>query len=172
MQNIFGIIGWSGSGKTDLICRLINYLSKKEITVSSIKHSHHNFQIDKEGKDSFKHLQSGSKEVIIFGDYKYAIVSRKEKEKIKFENILEKITKKVDIILIEGMKKNKIKKIEVYRSSIHKPLLCVKDNNIKALVYDKITPKISKLKLPKFQFKETKNIGDFILKEIQNDKKS
>ena len=114
MQNIFGIIGWSGSGKTDLICRLINYLSKKEIKIYSIKHSHHNFQIDKEGKDSFKHLQSGSKEVIIFGDYKYAIVSRKEKEKIKFENILEKSPKRVDIILIEGMK-IKLKKIEVYR---------------------------------------------------------
>ena len=114
MQNIFGIIGWSGSGKTDLICRLINYYSKNKIIVSSIKHSHHNFQVDKEGKDSFKHLKSGSKEVIIFSDYKYAIISRKEKEKIKFEDILEKITKNVDILLIEGMKEqqNLINRLE------------------------------------------------------------
>ena len=65
MNKLFGIIGWSGSGKTDLICRLISSYKKKKITIGSIKHSHHNFEIDKKGKDSFNHILSGSEEVII-----------------------------------------------------------------------------------------------------------
>ena len=68
MNNLFGIVGWSGSGKTDLICRIIKNLTKKKLKIYSVKHSHHNFQIDKEGKDSFKHLESGSKEVLIFNE--------------------------------------------------------------------------------------------------------
>ena len=68
MKNIFGIVGWSGSGKTHLICRIIQYFNNKKLNVCSIKHSHHNFEIDKKGKDSHKHLTSGSKEVVIYND--------------------------------------------------------------------------------------------------------
>ena len=59
MNKIFGIVGWSGSGKTDLTTRIISYYSQNKIIVSSIKHTHHDFEIDKEGKDSQKHVQSG-----------------------------------------------------------------------------------------------------------------
>ena len=66
MKKAYGIIGWSGSGKTNLTCRIISHFTKKKIKVASIKHSHHNFQVDKEGKDSFKHAKAGSNEVIIY----------------------------------------------------------------------------------------------------------
>ena len=80
-MNIFGIVGWSGSGKTDLVCRIIKKLSQK-ITVASIKHSHHNFSVDKKGKDSFKHMQAGSQEVILFNEYKFAMITQKKKKKL------------------------------------------------------------------------------------------
>ena len=82
MKKIFGIVGWSGSGKTDLICRIIQSLKRKKICVASIKHSHHNFEIDKKGKDSFNHLNSGSNEVIIYNEKKFAMISSLKKKKL------------------------------------------------------------------------------------------
>ena len=70
MKNIFGIVGWSGSGKTDLVTRLINFFVLNSLVVSSVKHTHHQFEIDKEGKDSFKHINAGANEVIIFSKKK------------------------------------------------------------------------------------------------------
>ena len=80
MRNIFGIVGWSGSGKTHLICRIIEYFHKKKLNVCSIKHSHHNFEIDKKGKDSYEHLKSGSNEVVIYNEYKFAMITKKKKK--------------------------------------------------------------------------------------------
>ena len=81
MTKVFGIVGWSGSGKTDIVCRLIDYYRKKNICVSSVKHTHHNFDIDKKGKDSFKQMISGSNEVVIYNEKKWAMVSALQKKK-------------------------------------------------------------------------------------------
>ena len=82
MKNVFGIVGWSGSGKTHLICRIIKYLNNKKLNISSIKHSHHNFEVDKKGKDSYEHLRSGSKEVVI---YKYSSTNAEDDDKAEEE---------------------------------------------------------------------------------------
>ncbi len=171
MKNVFGIVGWSGSGKTHLICRIIKYLNNKKLNISSIKHSHHNFEVDKKGKDSYEHLRSGSKEVVIYNEYKFAMITKKKNKQINLKDIINKFSTDTDIILIEGLKKGPTKKIEVFKDSIKKPLLCLNDNNIKALVFDKISPKISQISLPKFHIDETIKISSFILKEIENEKK-
>ena len=171
MKNVFGIVGWSGSGKTHLICRIIKYLNNKKLNISSIKHSHHNFEVDKKGKDSYEHLRSGSKEVVIYNEYKFAMITKKKNKQINLKDIINKFSSDTDIILIEGLKKGPTKKIEVFKDSIKKPLLCLNDNNIKALVFDKISPKISQISLPKFHIDETIKISSFILKEIENEKK-
>ena len=171
MKNVFGIVGWSGSGKTHLICRIIKYLNNKKLNINFIKHSHHNFEVDKKGKDSYEHLRSGSKEVVIYNEYKFAMITQKKNKQINLKDIINKFSSDTDIILIEGLKKGPTKKIEVYKDSIKKPLLCLNDNNIKALVFDKISPKISQISLPKFHIDETIKISSFILKEIENEKK-
>ena len=171
MKNVFGIVGWSGSGKTHLICRIIKYLNNKKLNISSIKHSHHNFEVDKKGKDSYEHLRSGSNEVVIYNEYKFAMITKKKNKQINLKDIINKFSTDTDIILIEGLKKGPTKKIEVFKDSIKKPLLCLNDNNIKALVFDKISPKISQISLPKFHIDETIKISSFILKEIENEKK-
>ena len=163
MNKVFGIVGWSGSGKTDLTTRIISYFSKQKIIVSSIKHTHHNFVIDKEGKDSQKHLQSGADEVILYNEKKWALISRHQKESTSIYKILKKFEKKDQLILIEGLKNSKFPKIEVVRSSIKKPHIFKNDTNIKAIVIDEEISEIKHSKLPIFKFSETEKIGNFIL---------
>ena len=100
MKNIFGIVGWSGSGKTDLVTRLINFFVLNSLVVSSVKHTHHEFEIDKKGKDSFKHINAGSSEVIIFSKKKWAMVSKLYEQDIKFEEILNRFNPKTNINLV------------------------------------------------------------------------
>ena len=164
MSKVFGIVGWSGSGKTELITRLIKYFCKKKILVSSIKHTHHKFDIDKEGKDSFKHIQSGSNEVILYNENKWALVSRFQNKRIGIEEMIAKFDRKTQLILIEGLKYSKFPKIEVFRSSLDKSFLFEDDNYIKGVVSDK---KIENLELPIFSFKETEKIGKFIINYLK-----
>ena len=114
MTKIFGIIGWSGSGKTDIVCRVIKYLKKKNVCVSSIKHTHHDFQVDKPGKDSFEQLSAGSNEVLIYSEKKWALVSSLQTKKIKLEEIITKFSKQTELIILEGLKFSKIPKIEKF----------------------------------------------------------
>lgn len=170
MTKVFGIVGWSGSGKTDIACRLINYYRKKNMCVSSVKHSHHDFDIDKQGKDSFKQMIAGSNEVVIYNERKWAMVSSLQPKKIKLDEILGKFSKNTDIILVEGLKTSKLPKIEVYYSKIKKPLLFPNDKNIMAIVSDKITKDLDAYKIPKFEFSNTKRIADFIINYFRNEK--
>lgn len=162
MKNIFGIVGWSGSGKTDLVTRLINFFVLNSLIVSSVKHTHHEFEIDKKGKDSFKHIDAGSSEVIIFSKKKWAMVSKLYEHDIKFEEILKKLNPRTSIVLIEGLKHSNFPKIEVIRSTLNKPLLFENDKNIKAIVYDKSFNGLEKINKPHFMFNETNKIGNFI----------
>ncbi|MBD22252.1 MAG: molybdopterin-guanine dinucleotide biosynthesis protein B [Alphaproteobacteria bacterium] len=166
MKKIFGIVGWSGSGKTDLVCRLIETFKKKKILVGSIKHTHHNFEIDKEGKDSFKHISSGSEEVILYNEKKYAMISNHLKHKISFSEILKKFSKNIDLVLVEGLKNLEIKKIEVFRTNLNKELLCLNDKHIKGIVCDQPNEKIVKTGLPYFEFNQTQKISSFISDQI------
>ncbi len=162
MKKIFGIVGWSGCGKTDLICRVIKYLKKQNFCVSSIKHSHHKFDIDKPGKDSFNHLSSGSNEVLIYNEKKWAMISSTQTAKISLNEVLKKFSNKTDLILVEGLKYSKIPKIEVVKSSQKRPLIMKNDSFIKAIVYDKKDEKLSNITLPTFKFTETEKISKFI----------
>ncbi len=163
MTKIFGICGWSGSGKTDLVCRLINYYVKKKLIVSTIKHTHHNFQIDKNDKDSFKHRLNGAHEVIIGGGNNFALIHTGiRKIDYGLSNLKKKLSKSNDLILVEGFKKKNIPKVEVFNSNLKKDMLWPDNKNIKALVYDRYHANLENCKLPKFKFEETKRIANFI----------
>ena len=164
MAKVFGIVGWSGSGKTELVTRLIKYFCKKRILVSSIKHTHHKFDIDKEGKDSFKHIQSGSNEVALYSENKWALISKFQDKKYDIEDIIAKFDRKTQLILIEGLKYSKLPKIEVFRSSLNKSFIFQDDKFIKGVVSDK---EIKNLKLPRFNFKDIDKIGEFIINYLK-----
>ena len=168
MNKVFGIVGWSGSGKTDLTTRVISFCTQRKINVSSIKHTHHEFEIDKKGKDSDKHIQSGANEVIIYNEKKWALISGPQKKKTNINTIIQKFEKKDQLILIEGLKYSDFPKIEVIRSSIEKPYIYKGDKNIKAVVVDKDIKEVENSNLPIFKFSETEKVCNFILQYFKN----
>ena len=160
-MKIFGVVGWKNSGKTTLVERLIGTLLKKGISVSTIKHSHHHFQIDKEGKDSFRHKQAGANETILASDLEWAKFSNKTpKIHGDLSYYLEQLSN-VDLVLVEGFKGGKHKKIEVFDHNSGKEPIFLEDQTICAVVY---SGKNLQTKLPIFDRDEIENISNFILK--------
>ena len=129
---ILGLAGWSGSGKTTLIKNLLPKLKKINISVSTIKHAHEGFDIDKAGKDSFIHREAGAQEVLISSSKRFALMANYINKESSLTELISKLTP-VDLVLVEGWKKENIKKIEVYRKEINKPVLALKDKNIIAI---------------------------------------
>ena len=129
---ILGLAGWSGSGKTTLIKNLLPKLKKINISVSTIKHAHEGFDIDKPGKDSFIHREAGAQEVLISSSKRFALMANYINKESSLSELISKLTP-VDLVLVEGWKKENIKKIEVYRKEINKPLLALNDKNIIAI---------------------------------------
>jgi len=143
---ILGLAGWSGSGKTSLIKNIIPHLNSLNITVSTIKHAHKKFDIDKPGKDSFIHREAGAQEVLISSNQKFALIHEYENKELSLEKLLKKL-EPVDLILIEGWKNENIKKIEIHRSILNKPLLYKKDKNIIAIATDNKNIKSKNIKI-------------------------
>lgn len=132
-MKIFGLVGWSGSGKTTLVTALLPELISRGYSVSTMKHTHHNFDIDKKGKDSFEHRMAGAKEVLITGSSRWAILhENRNTQEPSIEQLLERM-EDVDLVLIEGFKTFGHQKLEVFRSVVGKPLLAVEDQSIIAV---------------------------------------
>lgn len=115
-QKVFGISGWKNSGKTTLTSALIAEFTKREFTVSSVKHAHHEFDVDQEGTDSFKHRKSGAQEVMLSSSRRFALMHEIADEKEPDLNELLTKMMPVDLILIEGFKSSNIPKIQTIRT--------------------------------------------------------
>jgi len=158
----------SGSGKTYIIERLIPELKKRGYSVSVIKHAHHNFDIDKPGKDSFKIRESGAKQTLIFNASRSALITESENKDFDLNKALEQINEPTDIILVEGLKTMSIPKIEIYREKISNELLYNKDKNIIGVISDVGI----KSDIPCFDFIKMDKITEFIITLIENEKKN
>jgi molybdopterin-guanine dinucleotide biosynthesis adapter protein len=138
--NIIGITGWSGSGKTTLITRLIPVLTARGISVSTIKHAHHGFDIDKPGKDSYAHRRVGATEVLVTSDNRWALMHElRGGPEPDLPELLAKLAP-VDLILVEGFKRTTPTKIEVHRPSLGKPLIYPDDPSVVAVAIDMSMP--------------------------------
>jgi len=132
-MKIFGFAGWSGSGKTTLVKAVIPALISQGLKVSTIKHTHHNFDIDKPGKDSFEHRTAGAHEVVITGAARWALLHENRGEpEPDIEAMLARMSP-VDLVLIEGFKSYSHPKMEVFRPDVGKPMLCGDDSSIVAV---------------------------------------
>ena len=161
-MKIFGFAGYSGSGKTTLIERLIPLFTQRGLTVSLIKHAHHTFDIDQPGKDSYRHRHAGCSEVLITSSRRWALMHelRGAPEPALSEQI--RHLSPCDLLLVEGYKRERIPKIEVYRSQIGEPLIHPHDENIVAIATDaRVTTS-----LPQFDLNAPEPIAAFILKEL------
>ena len=161
-MKICGVVGWKNSGKTFLAQKLISYFNEKELIVSSIKHAHHDFDIDKPNTDSYLHRQAGSQQIIISSSKRWAKITelKKSKEKTLYELIAELNTS--DIVIVEGFKNEKHLKIEIISDTANpSTYLFPYLENIIGIVSD------TTINTPIKQFKknEINNIANHILKK-------
>jgi len=135
---ILGISAYSGTGKTTLLKNIIPLLKKKNYRVAVIKHAHHAFDIDQEGKDSYELRKAGANHMLITSNQRWALmvenINNKEPDVNECVKKLEH--EDIDLILIEGFKKTDIPKIELHRPSLGHPLLCTNDKNFIAIATD------------------------------------
>jgi molybdopterin-guanine dinucleotide biosynthesis protein MobB len=162
MTHVFGLAGWSGSGKTTLVTRLIPALLRKGISVSTVKHAHHEFDIDQPGKDSYQHRQAGAREVLISSSARWALMheSRGAEEPV-LADLLRHMSP-VDLVIVEGFKRESFPKLEVYRAAVGKPLLYPDDPDIVALASD---APVARLPLPFLALADADAIAAFIIEQ-------
>jgi molybdopterin-guanine dinucleotide biosynthesis adapter protein len=135
-MKIFGLVGWSGSGKTTLLVSLLPELVGRGITVSTVKHTHHNVDVDKPGKDSYRHRNAGATEVVLLSSSGWTIMHPlRGAPEPTTEELMTRLTP-VDLLLVEGFKKHPHDKLEVHRPALGKPLLCRDDRTIVAVASD------------------------------------
>jgi molybdopterin-guanine dinucleotide biosynthesis protein B len=135
-MRVIGLAGWSGAGKTTLLSRLVPYLIAEGARVSVIKHAHHNFDIDKPGKDSWVHRQAGATEVLISSSRRWALMHElRGGSEPSFRELLAKMAP-VDFVIIEGFKADTHRKIEVHRAANDKPLIFPDDPNVVGIATD------------------------------------
>jgi molybdopterin-guanine dinucleotide biosynthesis protein B len=135
-MKVIGIAGWSGAGKTTLLTRVIPCLAVRGMRVSTIKHAHHDFDVDQPGKDSHIHRQAGATEVLVSSANRWALMHELRGEgEMALDALLAKLTP-VDLVLVEGFKQQAHPKLEVYRAAVGKPLLHPGDANIVAIASD------------------------------------
>jgi molybdopterin-guanine dinucleotide biosynthesis protein B len=159
-MKIFGMVGWRDSGKTTLIVNLLPELIRRGLEISTIKHTHHRFDIDKPEKDSFKHREAGAREVLVTSSVRWALMHElhgNPEEEVK--SMIARM-EPVDLLLIEGFKKHGHPKMEVHRPSKGRPLLCKEDPNIVMVASDEPLPEVS---LPVLDLDDTAGVADFII---------
>jgi len=159
-MRVFGLAGWSGSGKTTLLTALIPELVSRGITVSTLKHAHHAFDVDQPGKDSWRHRQAGAREVMISSQNRWALMHElRGAAEPTFEELVRRMSP-VDLLLVEGFKHHPHPKIEVYRPSLGKPLLHPEDPSVVAIASDEMMPGLS---LPWLPRSDISAVATFIL---------
>ena len=166
MIPIISIVGKSDSGKTTLIEKLVPELVRRGYRVATVKHDVHGFEVDREGKDSWRHKQAGAHTVIISSPQKVALIRDVEKDST-LDEIRGRWVQDVDLLLSEGYKKDVQPKIEVFRKEKHKKLLCTKKDNLIAIVSNR---KFN-VGVPCFHLEDMKGLSNFIEKEFLKPKK-
>ncbi len=134
-MRILGAVGWSGSGKTTLLTALIPLLRAAGMRVSTVKHAHIGFDMDRPGKDSFRHREAGAHEVLITSPARWVLTHEVTGEEPSLPDVLARLAP-VDLVLVEGFKSHPYPKIEVYRPSLGKLALWPGDPGIVAVASD------------------------------------
>ncbi len=162
-MKIFGIVGWKNSGKTTMVAGLVTELKSRGYSISTVKHAHHAFDLDQPGRDSYKHREAGAQEVLISSGNRWALMHELEgEEEFQLAELLTKMTP-VDLVLVEGFKKEPHAKIECHRVASEMPLICSKDETIVAVATD---VEVDALGLPKLDLNNVPAVADFVLKHV------
>ena len=162
-MKVFGVVGWKNNGKTGLMERLVREITSRGFTVSSIKHAHHSFDIDHEGKDSFRHREAGAQEVLLSSRSRWALMHEMRNEPEMTLTALMQRLRPVYLVLVEGYKRDNHAKIEAHRVSTGQKQIAFDDDTVVALASD---VDLKGLKQPVFSLDDTNAIADFILAHV------
>jgi molybdopterin-guanine dinucleotide biosynthesis adapter protein len=137
---VLGIAAFSGTGKTTLLIQLIPLLKRHGLRIGVIKHSHHNFTIDHPGKDSYRLREAGANPIMLSSKYRRAVITEHEQpvEPVLSDQLDHLDQSHLDLVIVEGFKRERFPKIELHRPSLGKPLLYPVDDSIIAIATDSI----------------------------------
>lgn len=158
---IFSIVGKSDSGKTTFIEKLIPELKKFNLTVGTVKHHVHSFEVDIPGKDSWRHSQAGADLVMISSPDKFALYGKVDHE-LSLDEIAEKYLNEVDLIITEGYKSGNKKKLEIFREEVSRKPLCLEEEMIAIITDDQV-----EMDIPKFSLDDILGVAKFLLDQIK-----
>jgi len=159
---VFGVVGFKNAGKTGLMERLVSEITARGLRVSTLKHAHHRFDVDQPGKDSYRHRVAGAHQVLLASGTRWALMSElRGNSEPPLAELLARLDP-VDLVLVEGWKRDAHPKIEAHRAQTNQPLLSLNDPTIRALASD--MPQ--NVPCPRFDLDDTTAIADFILAEL------
>ena len=161
-MKIYGVTGWKNAGKTGLMERLVAEITSRGLSVSTIKHAHHSFDVDHPGKDSHRHRVAGAHEVLLASKNRIALMQElRDHEEPELAHLLTRLSP-VDLVLIEGYKRDRHPKIEAHRAVTGQPFIAPGDDAIRAVASD--VPLT--LDRPVFGLDDTIALADFVLREV------
>lgn len=161
-MKVFGITGWKNTGKTGLMERLVTDFTARGLSVSTVKHAHHTFDVDHEGRDSYRHRAAGAQEVLLCSGNRWALMHElRDEPEPPLAALLTKLTP-VDLVLIEGFKTESHAKLECHRAETGKPLLARDDPSIMAVASDVALD----LDRPVLGLDDTEAVAAFILEQV------
>lgn len=161
-MRLYGVTGWKNAGKTGLMERLVAEIAGRGVSVSTVKHAHHSFDVDHPGKDSHRHRVAGAREVLLSSRNRFALMHEMRGEaELPLETLLQKLAP-VDLVLIEGYKRDRHPKIEAFRAATGHALIAPDDPTIRAVAADCAV----EIDRPVFDLDDTGAIADFILGEV------
>ncbi len=146
-MRVLGIVGWSGSGKTTLIAALLPALAAAGLRVSTIKHAHAGFDMDRPGKDSHRHREAGAHEVLVVGPERWVLLHESGGGSTDLDQLLRRLDP-VDLVLAEGFKGGRHPLLEVHRPSLGRPPLWPQSPSIVAVASDAPLPQCDRTRLP------------------------
>jgi molybdopterin-guanine dinucleotide biosynthesis protein B len=163
-MKILVIAGWSGSGKTSLILRLLAEFQRRGLRVSTIKHAHHKVEVDTPGKDSFEHRAAGAHEVMLITGRRFALMHDfpDPNDEIPLADLIRRMAW-VDLLLVEGFKSYAHAKLEVHRPQVGKPLLQPGDLHIVGVACPQGTLQDSTATVPLIDLDDTGAVADFVI---------
>lgn len=161
-MKIYGVTGWKNAGKTGLMERLVAEITARGLRVSTIKHAHHSFDVDQPGRDSYRHRAAGAEEVLLASQYRVALMQElRGAPEPSLDSLLARLNP-VDLVLIEGYKREPHPKVEAFRAVNDHPLIATDDPSIRALAADCPLD----IDRPVFDLNDTAAIAAFILRDV------
>ena len=146
-MKVLGLVGWSGSGKTTLLTGMLPLLRARGLLVSTVKHAHHGFDIDRPGKDSYRHRAAGAHEVLVASATRWALLHELDGPEPSLDELLGRLSP-VDLVLVEGFKASACLKLEVFRPSLGQPPIYPDRPDIVAVASDMALPDCDRTVLP------------------------